>query len=274
MDFRCEEDRRYTDKLRQELEMHKDLQHPNIVRCFGSGIIDGNFYVYLEYVAGGSLRARINEFGPLPAGPYQKATRGLLKGLKYLHTHNVAHRDLKGANVLVEGAYHVKLADFGCSKRSDHSMSFSQVGSLPWSAPEIWQNVGHGRSQDIWSFACTLIEMATAENPWGKGAFDNPIHAMCKISKSDKTPSVPEDLPNQAQDLINRCLQRKPSKRPNAVELLTSHPFVARPTSASSCSATSVGTFSRPLSNCSSRSGLTAIQSPDKPASVALPTLE
>merc|ERR1712000_717756 len=122
----------------------------------------------MGYVAGGSLRGRLDEFGPLPPGPYQKATRGLLKGLKYLHGQSpcVVHRDLTGANVLVEGTYHVKLADFGCSKRCDQTQSFTTVGSLPWSAPEIWQNLGHGRAQDIWSFACTLIEMATAENPW------------------------------------------------------------------------------------------------------------
>jgi mitogen-activated protein kinase kinase kinase len=60
------------------------------------------------------------------------------------------HRDIKGANVLVDLNFCVRLADFGCSKRDDMTASYTTVGSIPWMAPEVIQREGgHGRKADI-----------------------------------------------------------------------------------------------------------------------------
>jgi len=168
------------------------------------------------------LRRMLNDFGPLEGTLLQKATRGILKGLNYLHNHNppVVHRDLKGANVLVDLNFCVKLSDFGCSKRDVWTQSFSTVGSIHWVAPEVLQGSGHGRKADIWGVGCVIIEMATAQDPWGKNAFDNLMQAVRVVGTSDRIPPIPDSLCTVGKELVGRCLRRAPDDRPWTTELL------------------------------------------------------
>mmetsp|Transcript_65366 Transcript_65366/g.156282 ORF Transcript_65366/g.156282 Transcript_65366/m.156282 type:complete len:443 (+) Transcript_65366:145-1473(+) len=226
LDERDEGDRKFCDKLRQELEVCRDLRHRHIVSCLGHDYVRGRLYIYLEYVPGGSLRSMLNNFGALEGALLQKATRGILKGLHYLHTHEppIVHRDLKGANVLVDLNFCMKLADFGCSKRDVRTNSFSTVGSLHWVAPEVVQQSGHGRKADIWSLGCVLIEMVTAQDPWGNGAFDNFMHGLRVIGYSEDMPPIPEATSSDGRDFLSRCLIRNPEERASTTELVL-HPL-------------------------------------------------
>lgn len=222
------EDKQFAERLEAELGICKDLRHPHIVRYLGHEYIETKLCIKLEYVPGGSLLALLGEFGPLQGLMMQTASRGLVEGLTYLHTHDppVVHRDIKGANVLVDTDFCVKLADFGCSKRSSDTQSFVTIGSVPWMAPEVInQNSGHGRKADIWSLGCTFIEMATAEKPWGADRFNNIMYALAHIGMSKETPPIPETLTEVGQDIIRQCVQRDPSARMGAQELLD-HEFV------------------------------------------------
>merc|ERR1712066_1182262 len=116
-----------------------------------------------------------------------------------------------------------KLADFGCSKRTNDTLSHTLKGSIPWMAPEVIKSTGYGRKADIWSFGCVMVEMGSAKSPWGR--FDNPMAAMCKISMGNATPPVPEQLSNECKDFIRLCLQRDKDARPNAEQLLQ-HRFI------------------------------------------------
>jgi len=245
--IRDSEEEKFCEKLQKELDICKDLRHRHIVACLGHEFINRRLYIYLEYVPGGSLRHMVNQYGALQAPLLKKATRGMLKGLNYLHelTPPVAHRDLKGANVLIDLQFCVKLADFGCSKQChDMSMSFSKVGSMHWVAPEVLQDAGHGRRADIWSLGCVLIEIATAADPWGPKAFDNIMQAMHVISSSERTPPIPDALPDSARSLIRQCVQRSPEERPSASRLLL-HPFLQSEHKTPECC------FSRPQSQSS-----------------------
>lgn len=224
-----EEDRKYRDMLAQELEIYKELRHPNVVSYLGHDYADSHLYIYLAYVSGGSLSSFLSEFGPVKGVLLQTGTRGLVEGLSYLHTRSppIVHRDIKGANILVDLNFCLKLADFGCSKRSSDTKSFTTLGSVPWMAPEvIQQQDGHGRKADVWSLGCTIIEMATADKPWGKDTFDNMMFALRHIALSDATPPTPDDLPDGGADFLAACLQRTASQRPSATELL-GHEFIS-----------------------------------------------
>jgi len=217
-----EQDDSFRDRLEAELRICKDLRHPNIVACLGFECTKDSFYIYLEYVPGGSMSTLLKEFGPLVGPLLKQCTEGVLEGLNYLHTQNppVVHRDVKGANILVDLNFNVKLSDFGCSKKEDLTKSFTTIGSIPWMAPEvILQRDGYGRKADLWSFGCAMLEMATAENPWGKDAFENVMYALKHISMTDAIPVIPE-LEEAADAFLRSCLQRTPDKRPSAGELL------------------------------------------------------
>jgi len=230
IDEREEEDRKYRDILQQELEICKDLRHTHIVSYLGHEYVRRRLYIKLEYVAGGSMKQMLSTYGALEARLLQKATLGVLEGLNYLHTRSpaVMHRDLKCANVLVDLRFCVKLADFGCSKRSsEDDMSKSLVGSAPFMAPEVMQKSGHGTKADIWSLGCVVIEMATASTPWGK--FDNQMALICHIfSHPTSTPPIPETLSLAGRDFASSCLQRNADARPTTRELLE-YELVLRP---------------------------------------------
>mmetsp|Transcript_144102 Transcript_144102/g.461314 ORF Transcript_144102/g.461314 Transcript_144102/m.461314 type:complete len:437 (-) Transcript_144102:157-1467(-) len=211
------------EKLQVEIDICASLRHPNIVSYLGCAQRDGSLCIFLEYVPGGSMAAVLATFGALNSRLLMQATQDCLEGLHYLHSRSVpvVHRDLKCANLLVDLDFRVKLADFGCSKQSASTKSFSTVGSIPWMAPEVIQgDVGYGRKADIWGLGCTLLEMATAEKPWGDAKFSNIMQAMRIIAMTEELPTIPEGVPGWCRELIARCVCREVSSRPGTAALL------------------------------------------------------
>jgi len=213
-------DMQFKADLENEIKIVKDLKHPRIVSYLGHDYMDSCLYIYLEYMAGGSMASVLAQFGALEESLLVVYAREMLEGVEYLHTRDppVVHRDIKGANVLVGLDCRVKLSDFGCSKRTQETWSVTMKGSIPWMAPEVVKHTGYGRKADIWSFGCVMIEMATADSPWGK--FDNPMAAFHKIGMSDALPAIPEFLSDECREFIGLCVQRDFTKRPTAAELL------------------------------------------------------
>ncbi|CAK0824387.1 unnamed protein product [Prorocentrum cordatum] len=214
------EEQRFKSELQNEINMLRDLKHPNIVSYLGHDEINSRLYIYLEYMPGGSVAHVLSQFGAFDESLIASRGRGLLAGLEYLHTCEpvVLHRDIKGANILLGVDGLIKLADFGCSKRTQDTMARTCKGSVPWMAPEVIMQSGIGRRSDIWSFGCVIIEMATARAPWGP--FDNQVAAMRKIAMTEETPGFPDSLSEGCQDFIVQCTQRDKSKRPLASALL------------------------------------------------------
>jgi mitogen-activated protein kinase kinase kinase len=143
----------------------KNLEHPHIVRYLGTESKDADpnssdantahltrrVFVFLEYVPGGSLSKMLRQFGAFGEPVVQRYTFQILRGLHYLHSKGFIHRDIKGANVLVSEAGVAKLADFGCSKQLQGAATGSMDeslrsirGSIPWMAPEVIRQFGHG----------------------------------------------------------------------------------------------------------------------------------
>jgi len=215
------------DKLHAELSLCRSLRHPHIISYLGHEFSGKCVRIFLEFADGGSVSTLLKEFGPLAPNAQSRATLGILAGLDYLHTlpKPVLHRDIKGANVLVTcRPFCAKLSDFGVSKTCEAlTTSFSETGTPQWMAPEVIEKTGYGRKADIWSFGCTIIEMATAEAPWGAKAFNNRLQAMYHIARSGATPPVPQAAPPELQSLIRVCTRREPEARPSTTEVLAQH---------------------------------------------------
>jgi len=137
------------------------------------------------------------------------------------------HRDIKGANILVDNQGCIKLADFGASKQVAELATISGAKSMKgtpyWMAPEVILQTGHSFSADIWSVGCTVIEMVTGKAPWSQQYKE--IAAIFHIGTTKSHPPIPDNISSDANDFLLKCLQQEPNLRPTASELLK-HPFV------------------------------------------------
>ncbi|KAG9158755.1 hypothetical protein Leryth_013659 [Lithospermum erythrorhizon] len=211
-------------QLEQEIEVLSNLKHPNIVQYYGSELVDDKFYIYLEYVHPGSLTKFIQDHcQAINESVVRNFTRHILCGLAYLHSTKTIHRDIKGANLLVDAYGVVKLADFGMAKHlHGHRTNLSIKGTPYWMAPELLQSNTHkGDSKDvalaidIWSLGCTVIEMLTGKPPWSEY---EAAAAMFKVLQEN--PPLPDDLSDECQDFLHCCFRRNPAERPTAAMLL------------------------------------------------------
>ncbi|KAI3462771.1 hypothetical protein Pfo_019434 [Paulownia fortunei] len=216
-------------QLEQEIKVLSHLKHPNIVQYYGSEIVGDKFYIYLEYVHPGSINKFIHDHcGAITESIVRNFTRHILCGLAYLHSTKTIHRDIKGANLLVDAYGVVKLADFGMAKHlNGQAANLSLKGSPYWLAPELLHPVMPKDASsdlalaiDIWSLGCTIIEMMNGKPPWSEyeGAA-----ALFKVLK--ETPPIPETLSADGKDFLQCCFRRNPADRPTASKLLD-HPFV------------------------------------------------
>ncbi|XP_017228865.1 mitogen-activated protein kinase kinase kinase 3 isoform X1 [Daucus carota subsp. sativus] len=211
-------------QLNQEIALLSKLSQRNIVQYLGSELGEETLSVYLEYVSGGSIHKLLQEYGAFGEPVIQNYTRQILSGLAYLHGRNTVHRDIKGANILVDPNGEIKLADFGMAKHITNCTSMlSFKGSPYWMAPEVVMNSnGYNLAVDIWSLGCTILEMATSKPPWGQ--YEG-VAAIFKIGNSKEIPEIPNHLSPDAKNFIRLCLQRDPVARPTAAQLLE-HAFV------------------------------------------------
>lgn len=226
-------------QLEREVALLGSLRHPNIVKYVGTqrgdpglpagahGSDGAPLYIFLEYVPGGSVSSLLGRFGPLDEPLVALFTRQLVQGLAYLHAQRTVHRDIKGANLLLEKTGVLKVADFGMAKQIHEQVSYTKSfkGSAFWMAPEVIKQQGHGVAADIWSVGCTVLEMATGKPPWSQCT--SQVQAIFKIASSSDLPAIPERLSPLATEFVLLCLQRDPSARPSSEQLLR-HPFLTQ----------------------------------------------
>jgi len=250
------------DSLRREIRVMWDLKHDNIVRYIGTAKSRRYLFIILEYVTGGSIAGMIAQFGPFSEKLLRRFTLHITRGLEYLHSRGIIHRDIKGANILVSDQGIAKLADFGCSKQlvgmctqsassavEEESLKMIR-GSVPWMAPEVIKQSGHGRSSDIWSLGATVIEMATGKPPWPE--FSNNLAALFHVATSQQPPPVPVQASVACAEMLSRCLVIDPAERATAAELLQDCVFLL--TNAAAAAAAASVTHRRSHSSSSSQS--------------------
>jgi serine/threonine protein kinase len=219
--------------LYQEVALMRKFCHPNIVSYMGAEIreSDGSLAIFQEWVPGGSVSSLLRRFGPFSEALTRRYTRQVLAGLEYLHGNDVAHRDIKGSNILVDDKGLVKLADFGASAMlSGGEASNSTLHGTPYfMAPEVLRCEAHGMPVDMWSLAGAILQMLTGRPPWSGSHVATPAALLNVMLQLEGQPPPFDDVKAMSPELdivMRSCFSWDASKRPTAQELLV-HPYFA-----------------------------------------------
>jgi serine/threonine protein kinase len=205
--------------LMMEINLLKELSHPNIVRYLGHYQSESKLSIVMEYVENGSLAGMVKEHGIFPESLAAVYILQVLEGLIYLHRQGVVHRDIKAANILLSTTGTVKLADFGVATKLDAvGADTDPAGSPYWMAPELiyLEKGGLSPACDIWSLGCTVVELVTGKPPY----FDLPFATALYRIYSDDHPPLPEGISSHLKEFLMECFQKDVSFRSTAPQLL------------------------------------------------------
>jgi len=226
----------FSDKLNKDLQGHglvwRQFHHPNIANFLGLAFNCGAMpALILEYYPKGN----IIDFSKKNSASNETKLR-LIKeialGIKYLHEFSppVIHGDIRGANVLIDAGGHAVLADYGLAFiiESSEFTSVKTAGTCRWTAPEVMgssedDDSADSRplftlSSDIFAYAMTIIEVFTEQMPFASKKNDSSV-IFAVLDR--KRPEIPEYLQENkiVADLLGRCWDHSPSKRPSAAEV-------------------------------------------------------
>ena len=169
----------------RELEIiDQDLDHENIVSITEHFVFQGRIYIVMEFCEGGDLNDYIIKNEPKLKERFNLMT-DMARGVLYLHSQNIVHRDLKHENVLLTNTgqrYICKITDFGLSRIMEHKydMFSTHCGSPPYFAPEVIEGRAHAKPIDI--FALGLIYFAVYKLSIAQNSFGERVLVPAKIS--------------------------------------------------------------------------------------------
>ncbi|KAI8786048.1 mitogen-activated protein kinase kinase kinase 2 [Biomphalaria glabrata] len=211
-------------EFRRETEILMILkEHERIVPFYGNTLTDTVASLFFGYMKSGSLyqyyinRGKLNE---LQCIAYAKQ---ILEGLCYLHERRIIHRDIKGANILLENEEHLRLTDFGISKivKKTTAGITLEVGTNRWIAPEVYdprtKNKDYNFKADIWSVGCTIVEMITGGVPYAE---IEEVHAVIYEVGCGKPPTWPNTISEELNDILEDMFKSNPIERCSAEQLL------------------------------------------------------
>ncbi len=179
---------------------------------------DPRYCLVMEYADGGTLRARLDKSQePITLLEQMRWAMQISYGLYQLHSVRIVHRDLKAENILLDGRQHAKVADFGLSVVKSSSASQSRkggspgaAGTLPWMAPELFENKPNTVETDVYSLGMLLWEIISRKVPF-EGRMAAAIVGMALMGRRE---TLPENCPKVFELIITACWDPDPGKRP------------------------------------------------------------
>ncbi|XP_032403798.1 serine/threonine-protein kinase PLK4 [Xiphophorus hellerii] len=212
-------------RVTNEVEIHCRLKHPSILELYNY-FEDSNYvYLVLEMCHNGEMSRYLKERKmPFSEDEARHFMHQIVKGMLYLHTHGILHRDLTLSNLLLTSNMNIKIADFGLATqlKLPNEKHFTMCGTPNYISPEVATRSAHGLESDVWSLGCMFYAFLMGRPPFDT---DTVKHTLSKVVLGDY--EMPRHVSLEAQDLIHQLLQRDPALRPSLSAVLD-HPFMTQ----------------------------------------------
>ena len=218
----------------KELELMMKLKNPYIIEVYDKCVVSGHDGYVMEYVGLGSLDVVMSQqvFG---TGLKMRYGREICLGMRYLHSMNIIHRDLKLENILIMSTSEsspdaiCKISDFGTARETEISNTItmtqsmtmtSNIGTPLYMAPEILSGQSHySMKADIYSYGIVLCGLWNQQIPYSDESFTNVTEFLTRITNQEHRPSLKPDCPQPYIQLVSACLQSNPHSRPSFDEI-------------------------------------------------------
>lgn len=219
--------------LQREVAIIAKIQHPNIIHTFDIMRTKSKLYIFMEFASGGTVGRYIRKNGYMPEwGAKDIFFAPTARALEYLHSINIAHRDLKLDNILLDERMHPKLTDFGLSRylkpdTAGRFLSDTFCGTESYMPPEMHkQQLYDPFTADVWSLAVCLYVMLNDSYPFDR---KNKERMIEKQLKRDWTfvPEVASVISRECKDFLRHMLEPDVKKRFSMAQCL-SHPWMPR----------------------------------------------
>ena len=208
---------KFIDLMRSEIRLARKVTDQHILRTFDFGEVDGLPYLSMEFVHGLTLSYVIENTGTLPFSAALQIGKQLCAALTAAHKEDIAHRDVKPANLMLDFSGRVKLMDFGLAGTVKGSRTLG--GTPRYASPEQLTGQDLGVSGDIYSCGVVLYELFVGELPFNLSGTDLKEIAKLQRSQIPKPPrEVKPELPESLEKIIMSCIARDASERPNSIK--------------------------------------------------------
>ncbi len=212
-------DPRFVEMFVEEAKTVVQMSHPHIAPVYELGVVDGVYFLAMEYVEGATLAEILRE-GPLPPSLVAHVAIEVCEALSYAHERfSLVHRDVTPRNVIVDALGHVRLLDFGIAAKAEGALEGEVFGSHGYMSPEQARGEIVEAQSDLFSMGTVLYEALTNEPAFLKRTSELTKTALLE----GKAPSLRghDAIPEELSSLIDECLAQEPAKRPAGARAIT-----------------------------------------------------